>query len=324
MPVVPQINEAFKIGLNYTPDAPPEVVSTTKGGAEGAMSGMGLIPAGPVMIPVIPFGVGVSIALLKIEAMLFSGNETASKISGKLLRQYNQQLAKAKAQRESAVNKLYEDEKIAKAEIVAEYETKIEKIEENNKKIDELNKQYTEQLTQYMSTIAPFAENAKKAKENGNEEEQERWENEIAKHDPWYEEIQLILVDMVQLRLDNMVLQMEADRLEPITKIPIKKDWVYMEGIASTFNVPVPFYPDLPTKPNLPQPSPTPQESCWVKALRKAFYKWLAAPMVPPVGIAVSATLEMVRCFVPNNPPPVAAVQESGADALKNYMGGIV
>lgn len=324
MPVIPQINEAFKIGLNYTPDAPEALVSGTKAGAEGAMSGMGLIPAGPIMIPVIPFGVGVSMALLKIEAMLFKGNEQASKISGKLLKQYNQQLAKAKAQRKSAVDKLYEDEKIAKAEIVAEYETKIEKIEDNKEKIEILDAKYSEQLVQYISTISPLAEKAKKAKENENEEEQKMWEDEVAKYDPWYEDIQLILVDMVQLRLDNMVLKMEADRLEPITKIPIKKEWVYMENIASTFNVPVPFYPDLPTKPNLPQTSPSPQESCWVKALRKAFYKWLAAPMVPPVGLAVSATLEMVRCFVPNNPPPVAAVQESGADALKNYCGGIV
>ncbi|MFW6029323.1 MAG: hypothetical protein ACOCRO_03625 [Halanaerobiales bacterium] len=324
MPVIPQINEAFKIGLNYTPDAPPEIVSVVKGGAEGAMSGMGLIPAGPIMIPVIPFGVVLSIALSKLEAMLFSGNELASKQAGKLLKIYNEQLAKAKAQRKAAVDKLYEDEKEAKAIIVAEYESIIAKIEENKVKIEELNKKYTAQIAEYLATIGPFAENAKKADEAGNEKEKQKWQNEVVKYDPWYEDIQMILVDIVQLQLDNILLQMEADRLEPITKLAIKKDWVYMESIASLLDVPVPFYPDLPAKPNLPQPSPTPQEPCWVKALRQIFAKWLAAPMVPPIGLAVAATLEMVRCFIPNNPPPVAAVQESGADALKNFLGGIV
>lgn len=324
MPVIPEINKAFKIGLNFTPNAPPEVVAAAKAGGEAAMSSLGLIPAGPIMIPVMATGAAITFTLEKIEAMLFSSNEKSAQISGKLMKLYYEQLSKAQSQRLAAENKLFEDEKTAKQEWVDKYESILVDIEDNNKKIDELNKEYTQQLAEYMATIAPFAESAKKAKEAGDEKEEKKWVDEVAKHDPWYEEIQLLMVDMVQLQLDNMLLKMEADRIEPITKIEVRKEWVYMEGIASLLEVVVPFYPDLPTKPNLPVTTPVILEDCWPKALRKAFSKWMCAPMIPPIGLAVAATLDMVKCFIPQVPPMLAATMESQADSIKMPLGGII
>lgn len=324
MPVIPEVNKAFKVGLGFTPDAPPDVVAGAKTGGEAAMDGLGLMPIGPALVPIAVTGAAITFTLLRIEAMLFSSNEKSSQISGKLMNIYYEQLTKAQNQRLAAENKLFEDEKAAKQEWVDRYEEILAKIEENNKKYDELSKEYTKQLAEYLTTIAPFAESAKKAREAGNEEEEQKWVDEIAKYDPWYEEIQLIMVDMVQLQLDNMLLQMDADRIEPITKIEIKKDWIYMEGIASLLEVVVPFYPDLPTKPNLPVTTPVTLEDCWPKALRKAFAKWICAPMIPPVGLVVASTLEMVKCFISQVPPVLAATMESQADSIKMPLGGII
>lgn len=326
MPVVSQIKKGIQTGLNFTPDAPPMVVASIRTIGEGAMNSTGLLPLGPILVPIIPFGIPISMALQFIEALLFQSAAEKAKIGSKLMDEYYKLLAKAKAQRVSAEEQLFTDLKEAKEEVVQRYEQILEDITSNEERMAELQEKYNEEMAEYMATITPLAEKAKQAKDQGNDEEADLWKAKIAMYDPWYEDIALILVDIVQLRLDNIVLDLEARQLEPLTKIQIKKDWADMNDKATIFSVPVPYYPDLPEKPNLPEANPgdTQLEPCWQKMLRQAFYKWLTAPMVPPLGLGVGAALEMIRCFAAPLPPVLAADMESNADALKTQLGGVI
>lgn len=330
MPTIPQVNEAINLPLAYTPSAPPKLVGDTKSLANGIMASNGLLPVGIFLIPLIPFGMGISMVLNRIDAMQNLGAQTDANITQKLLADYNRRLEQATEQREEAIEELYESLKIAKENIIEEYNGLSEQINENENKIKELEKEYNSQLAKYMATITPIAEKAKKAEERGDEEEKEKWEGEIEKYDPWYEEINLFMVDMVNLRLDNILLQMDADLIQPLTKVAIKKDWDYMVGITGPrvlgkFDVPVPYYPDLPDPPNIKPAKPlTNNESCMSKNLKKTFNKWIACPMMPPMGLTVSATLGAVQCAAVKLPPPIAAQMESQADAIKMPLGGIV
>lgn len=330
MPVIPQVNEGFKIGLNYTAMAPPQFVGIIKGTADGVMNGMGLIPAGPIMIPVIPFGIAISVIMNMVDAMENQGDNEQNKINGKLLGDYQKRLEKAQAQRKKAVEELYETLKTAKKEKVDRYNEIVSEIESNTKTIAELEVEYDTQFAEYMATITPMAGKAKAANELGNEEEANMWKDKIAVYDPWFEDIMKMMIDMAQLRLDNIILEMEKKPLEPFLPIPIKKEWPYMNQIAMyPFFVPVPYYPDLPDKPNIPPTVNAAAKTqgpgqCWQRKLKQAFFKWLSAPMVPPAGLAVNAGLELIRCLTPKLPPPLAAGMEAGADQLKTMAGGII
>jgi hypothetical protein len=282
-------------------------------------------------VPLIPAGVAVAIILNRIDASKFFGNQEDAKIGGKLMREYYKQLEKATTDRRAAEEELFESLKTAKAEVVAEYEDIKSQIKEKEEKIETLTEKFTKQLAEYQSTILPFAEKAKKADEKGDIKEKEKWEEKIEKYDPWYEEIALINVDIVQLQLDIFLLQIDLETLQPLTEVEIKKDWAYMISIVGPrqlvkFNVPVPYYPDLPDMPNIPGSAgvPVQQESCVVKEAKKALNKWITCPMVPPMGIAVSGIIGMVQCMTPSLPAPVAAKIESEKGSIMPSIGGIV
>jgi len=93
------------------------LVGAVQSGAQAATAGMGLMPMFPVPLPVIPFGVAAALALTQIEAMMFKGLEEASKIAEKLMKQYYTDLDKAKAQRKTATEELYQSEKVRQEEI---------------------------------------------------------------------------------------------------------------------------------------------------------------------------------------------------------------
>lgn len=321
MPVIPTLNEAIKLGLNFTAAAPPMLVATLKTVAQVIMSSMALQPMGIVAIPVIPFGAAISLIIQFIEYMINFFFELIAKIIQKMVELYARQLKKAQQQRKAALDKLYADEK-AKQKVLRERKKEIEtRIPEIYTEMDELAAYQTEEKAKYEATVFAYSEKAKAAKEAGDEAGAKRWENMISSLEEWLVSILLITVEIMNKKLEVWELERELKRITPLCELDIVKNWEFLEEWADDFEVPVPYYPDLPDKPNLPTLPVLPKSNCITEKLKQMLGKWLTAPQVPPLGMAIGGVLECVRAQMAPLPAPIAAKIESVTDGIALQLG---
>lgn len=321
MPVLPIINEGMKIGLKYTTSAPAPVVAGLTTMSQASMS----VPALQFgYIPVIPVGAAASLALTQIEALLFKSYELLSKLIQTLIEQYQKQYKEAAQIRAEAEQKLYEDLLVAQEELieeVAQLETDISTLEEE---IIQLQQSQIEQKIQYENTVFEYNENARNADAVRDFETRDEWIQKIADLEWWISDIILMIVEIISKQLELISLQSEVELKRPLSEMSIQKDWDQNVEVAADMIVPIPYHPDLPDIPSIPVLPPIPQIPELVKAASKAFAKWLTAPQVPPIGIAVSAIFAYLMSLIPSNTPPTSAKMEATADAFLLLLGGCV
>lgn len=322
MPVIPQISQGIKTGLKFSPAAPPQLVGAITSASQAIMAGMALMPMAPTPIPVLPVGQAVSSVMTKIEAMIFKTFEAKAQIIQKMIEQYNKDLSAAQAQQKSAIEQLYNDEKTAQDRIKEEIVVLEEEITTLTAEIAELTARQEAERAAYMAEIYSYKDNAKRAEEQGKLDERDAWIAKVSDLDPWLAEIILITVQIINDRLAIMSKQIELDDKKELANLTLKREWDFLEEYATDFEVAVPNYPDLPTPPSLPPSSPIPQENFLSKASRQIFAKWVAAPMVPPIGLIVAAIQLLIQSFQASTPPVLSAQVESQADAFILTLGG--
>lgn len=323
MPVIPTISQGILTGLKYTPGAPPQLVGAIKSAAQASMSSTGLMPMVPP-IPVIPVGVAVSATLTVLEAMLNLGFEQASKLASKLIAQYNKDLTSALETRAAALDELYESETTKQSELQEEVDILQEEITVLQEEIEQLTQQRETEMSAYQAVIFEYKEKAKKAEEKGDAEERDYWIDQVSLHDEWLAEIILIVIEITNKNIEVISKERDIENKQELLELNIQKEWEWLEEHATDFEVAVPFYPDVPTPPTIPDVGAIPKESPLSLFTRQIFAKWIATPTVPPIGLVVSAIQMVVQSFSPVTPAQAAAQIESIGDSLILYCGGIV
>lgn len=324
MPVLPTVNEAIKLGLNFTAAAPPMLVASMKTMAQVVMTGMGFLPAGPFPIPVIPFGAAISLVIQFIEYMINLFFQIIAKIIQIMVELYAKLLRKAQNQRKAALNKLYDDEKEKQKELRERRKELETRIPEIYSEMEELKAYQESEKARYDATVFEYSTKAKEAKDAGDDETAEFWENMVASLEEWLVSILLITIEIMNKKLEVWELEREIKKIIPLTELDIIKQWEFLEEWADDFEVPIPFYPDLPDRPNLPTLPVLPKGNCITEKLKQMLGKWLTSPMVPPIGLAVGAVLECVRAQMAPLPAPIAAKVESVTDGIVTQMGMVI
>lgn len=321
MPVLPTLSEAVKLGLDFTAMAPPILVAGMKTIAEVVMKVVALQPMGIVAIPVIPFGAAISFVIQLIEYLINFFFQLIAKIIQKMVELYAKQLKKAQDQRKAALNKLYDDEKEAQ-ELLKERRKELEtRIPEIYVEMDELKAYQESEKDRYDETVFKYATKAREANDAGDSVTAKLWEDMIASLEEWLVSILLITIEIMNKKLEVWELEREIKRIIPLTELSINKNWEFLEEWADDFIVPIPYYPDLPEKPNLPTLPVLPKGNCLTDKLKQMLGKWLTAPQVPPLGLAIGGILECVRAQLAPLPPPAAAKMEAITDSIVLSMG---
>ena len=324
MPVLPIINEGVKMGLKFTPGAPAEVVGAITTLSQVAMSAPAIQIVGIVPVPVLPVGAPASFALTQLEAMLYKTYEIISKIIQTLINQYQKDYKDAVIKAIDAEKKLYADLLEAQENIIEEVIELESTIQETNDKLQKTIQKQNEEKIRYENTVFEYTENARAAELEGDFETRNEWTQKIADLEGWLADIILMVVEIINLRMELMSLENQLNAKKPLTEITITNDWDTNVNLATDFLVPVPYRPDLPDVPSLPEVPPLPQIPELVKALLKAFAKWINSPQVPPIGIAVSAIFVFLMSLIPANTPPTSAKMEAQADAFLLQLGGCI
>jgi len=321
MPVIPIINEGIKMALKYTTAAPAPLVAGITTVSQVSMS----VPALQFgVIPVIPAGAAASLVMTQLEALLYKSYELLSKLIQTLIEQYQKQYKKAVQDRASAEQVLYDDlleAQVLLKEEVSQLEADITQLEAdiNNLKIEQ-----QEQKIEYENTVFQYTENARSAELAGDLAARDEWLQKIAELDWWIADIVLMIVEIITKQLQLRSSNIDLEEKKPLSEVTIEKDWNTMTNLATDMAVAIPYRPDLPDVPSLPVLPPIPQIPELVKATSKAFAKWLTAPQVPPIGIAVSAIFAYLMSLVPSNTPATSAKMEAMADSFLLLLGGCV
>jgi len=324
MPVISQLNEVVKIGLDFSGAAPPAVVAGTKTMAQVIMSSPMLLPMGIAVLPIIPFGAAISLVIQLIEYLVNYFFELNAKIIQKMVDLYAQQLAKANTQRTAAEQKLYNDEKEAQIKLKERKKFIESRIPEIQQEMVDLKTYQDKEKAKYDDTVFQYSQKAKEAKDKGNEEEAKFWEDMISSLEEWLVKILLITIEIMNKKLEMWDLERELKKIIPLCELDIEKKWVFLEEWADDFEVAMPYYPDLPERPNLPTLPVLPKGKCLPEKAKQMLGKWLTAPMVPPIGLAVGAILECVRAQMAPLPAPIAAKTEAFADSLQAMLGMVI
>jgi len=324
MPVIAKLNEVVKIGLDFSGAAPPAVVAGTKTMAQVIMSSAMLLPLGIAAIPIIPFGAPISLIIQLIEYLVNYFFELNAKIIQKMVDLYAQQLTRANAQRAAAEQRLYNDEKKAQIKLRERKKFIETRIPEIQQEMIDLKIYQDEEKAKYTDTVFQYSQKAKNAKDIGDDINAKFWENMISSLEEWLVKILLITIEIMNKKLEMWELEREFKRIVPLCDLNIEKKWIFLEEWADDFEVPVPYYPDLPERPNLPTLPVLPKSKCIPEKAKQMLGKWLTAPMVPPIGLAVGAILECVRAQMAPLPPPIAAKVEAFADGLAARLGMVI
>ena len=322
MPVIDLISEGIKIGSKFAPlDAEP--YGAMCAASQAAIAIPSRIPMGKITIPNPPFGQAISLILNKLEALPSEIAKQITNIIMKTIAEYIKQVEAAKKARKEALDTLYKDLREKQDEIKKQIPDTEKQIEDITEEIKTLEKKYNEELSKYMNTVFKYAENAKNSLAEGKEDEAIEWADKISTLDPWLGEILILLSDIINKKLDLKFLEYDLEEMERLAAIKIIKDWNYMNTIATDFEVAIPYYPDIPPMPMLPVLPPIPQEPGIVRTTRKQFAKWMATPLIPPLGVSISAILLNIVESVPQTPSG-AAMLESQADGTVLKLGGCV
>ncbi len=325
MPVIPQLSQIIKIGKTASGGLPAEVSASIDAFSQAQVAGPSLqpVPLPCSVIPVIPFGIALSIIMTKIEALMFKSFEDLSSLTKQLLEKYQADKTKAETQRGIAETKLFND-LIKKQEIIKEQVIELQtQIDDINKQLPELQAKQDSEMVAYQAVIFEIKNRAKNYEESGDIKKRDEVLEEIKKHDNWLAEIIKISVQIITLKLQLPSLKSELEEKNILAKMSLQKKWDDNINQADLFEVAAPPYPDIPSPPNLPVAPPIPKESEFVKAMRKAYAKWQVTPTILPTGIPLAALLLYIQAQAPV-PPPLAAQLESNADASILSGAGLI
>ena len=293
MPIIPQLSQSIKMAKSTSGGMPAAASAAIDGNSQAAIAGSSLQPVGfkPGVIPVIPFGIALSIIMTKIEALMFKSFDDIESISKNMMVKYDADVAKVEIQQSIAENKLYNDLKTRQLEIKDELVELENELDEINKTIPELEKEQNDEMEKYLATIFNIKDKAKKAEADGNIEEKDRLIESINIHDDWLADIIKISVEIITLKLRIPSLENEIEEKRELTEIVILNNWDSNILIADRFEVAIPNRPDTPARPNFPNASPIPKQNEIVKASSKAYAKWLVTPAILPTGIPLATIL---------------------------------
>jgi hypothetical protein len=306
-----------------------------KAGAHTIFDSAMLQQMGPAPIPVIAAGGGACVALLMIEHMMFTSFTQASKTGSKIFDDYAIRLKKALAQRAAALTKLMNDEVKAQKwfrDRKKYIEKRIPEIIQEQKDLAKFQKQ---EKARYDATVLEYAANAQAANAKGTPEgkaEADDWAYLLTTLDEWLVEILLITVQITDLKLEMFDLEREYPTILRLANVQLTKKWDFLNEWADDFEVPVPYYPDLPEKPAVPPITPDPSiksmlsfGGCIPKELLKATAIWLVAPQIPPLGVPLRAVFECVRAYLaPLLPPNSQQLEEIGDTMIPNLGINII
>jgi len=325
MPIIPQLSQSIKMGKTSSRGMPakPSATIDAISQAQVASSSLQPIPFLPGVLPVIPFGIALSITMTKIEAMMFKSFEDLSKLSQSLMQKYEAEKTKAENQKKTASEKLYSDLQNKQQEIKQELQELQTEFDNNNKIISELQAKQNSEMQKYTNVIFEIKNKAKIAEEEGNIIERDKLLESISIHDNWLADIIKISVDIITLQLRQTPLEREITEKKELANMSIPNDWDQDVELADLFEVAVPAYPDLPLSPELPTTPPIPKESELIKAMRKAYGKWVVTPTILPLGIPLCATLLYIQSMSTAS-PKIAAKLESSADASILQGAGLI
>ncbi len=310
--------------MKFNPGADPKIVAVITAASQAAMAATSFQPAAPTPIPVIPFGLAIGIIMGQIEAAMNKSYEEAGKIAARLMKDYEKQAKTAKAKQKSAVEELHESEKTRQEEIKEEISTIEEQIAVLEVEITALQAEQEAERTAYTAEIFVYKENAKIAEAEGNITKRDEWISKVDDLDYWLAEIILIVIEIVNKTIEIMQLKRDLENYKELAALSIQKNWDWLEGKATDFEVSVPYYPDTPMPPNLPPAMPQIKESKMVKFGRQIFAKWIVTPTMPPIGLIVAAIQMVIQSNAPSTPPPLAAKTEAQTDSLILKIGGAI
>jgi hypothetical protein len=321
MPVMGALSEAIKIGNNFTPMVPAPGVAAIKVLSQMMVAGPSIQVFGIVAIPVMPLGAGAALVLSLLEYIINKMIEDISKQQKKAMDDYNRELRKAHKAREAAIAKLYKDEVAAQKIIIKEFDTLTQRATDIPKEQDTLAKDQATEKTAYQAQLFQYSQKLFQAKLANDQPQQDYWKDQIALLEPWLIKILQMTVDIILLGLELKQVQRRLVVITPLATIQIEKSWLWLNKWADDFEVPIPYYPDLPSAPRLPNKFPTLPDNCLIDKGRQVFAKWLVTPTLLPFGIPVATLFECIRAYLAPLDPANAAKLESMPDAILFQLG---
>ena len=320
MPVIDFLSEAIKLGSKYAPlDANAYAAMSVSSQTVVSIPALQPGPTGP--IPVLPLGAPAAFALNKLSALPGEITKKISEIIANLQKQFIKLYEDAKKKRLAAKEKLFVDLKAKQVEIKNSLPDIEKQIEELKKQLVAKQAEQKEQLNKYEAIVFGYKEKILSARAIGDVATEEDYLQRIDDLNPWLEEILLMLVEIVNLKIMIANLELELETKKELANIKINKIWDEMVDLSLDFEVAVPPYPDIPDMPSLPEIPKFPELPAQVRTLEKQFAKWVTTPTIPPLGLVLSSILLMITESVANVTAQ-AAKSESEADAALLKAGG--
>lgn len=322
MPVIEAIPQAIKMGANFVPQTVDQA-AMVQATAQAMVTIPALMPTpvGPIPLPVI--GLIISYLMTKLMALPAEMTQRVVKIISEMQKAYEKQLADAQKKQSQAQTKLYTDLTTKQTAIKAEVETLSDDIEKLIKEIKALTVAEEAEMTKYQAVIFEYAAKAKELDEAGKKTESEVYITKIKELDFWLAQIVTMLTEIINKKIELKFMQMELEEKKALAEMKIENEWLSMVEVSTDFEVAVPYYPDLPSPPSYPSIPKFPNMPPQVRTAIQMFNKWLACPLVPPMGVAIAALLMMLKEKAPNS-PLTAAQLDAQAEAMIPRLGGLI
>lgn len=320
MPVMDSISEAVKLGSKSAP-LNANQYATLSVASQSAVSSTAFQPTPSGPIPVIPIGAPASFALNKITALPGEITKQTANIISKIQKQYNKQYETARKKRLEAKESLFIELKSKQEEIKTQIPIIEDEITNKQKQLIELEINQKDQMNMYLAKIFGYKLAIISAREIGDTQTEQKNLDNIEALNSWLEAILLLLVDIVNLKVELKYLQLDLEFKEELINIKINKIWDEMVELSPDFEVVVPYYPDLPDQPTLPELPKFPELPPQARTAEKQFAKWVVTPTVPPIGLRISSLLLMITESVPNTTAQ-ASQKEAEADSILLKSGG--
>ncbi len=314
------IPEVVKIGQNLSP-ASAEQFGLNQGQSQQSLTQPVLFQVGTAAISYPVVGVALTAVMLKIMAL---PGEAAGKISNIILKMkenYDKEYSNAVTKRAKAQTKLYTDLVAKKEKLIKESKTASENIEKLKKDIKEQTKQKDKEYAKYQVVIFDYASKAKELENAGKTEESKVYVDKIKELDYWFGEITLMMTNIINLKLELKYAEKAYADMQELINTEIPNDWDKDCDLSTDFEVAIPYYPDLPAQPQYPAIPNIPSIPPQIRTLMIQMAKWMACPLIMPIGVSISATLLMIKEKSPNA-PSVSAKLDSQIDAMIPSMAG--
>jgi hypothetical protein len=321
MAIIKSLLSSVRLPYRYNGSNSPNIVASKEAQAHVTFNTPMRKIVGDHTIPVPTPGYGVCRGILLGEYAMF---ERFTGIAMTINAVYNAFCAvhvKAEAQREAALEKLFNDSVAAQERDIArklDIELRLAAIPGESSELLYLQKQ---EKAKYDATLLKYTTRAQEANAAGNKQEADEWAYLIRSTDEWLVEILQIGVQIVDLKIEGFELEQELKGVSKNAAAFLTKRWPELEALADDLGVPVPYFPDLPERPILPPPEPDDdvQESftmagCMPHQMIRSTAMWLVSPIILPLGIPLRAALECIRHMWAPLVPKTAENREEIAD----------